>query len=131
AFAEELVGIEFAARGVFKDTVLRAVICVAGGEHSFVDYGVFRGGDVGGLVLVGGLFDPHGLRGAAGPVEARGAGDNAVEIVGIALGFHHGGAAAGGATGPVRVFRGACVERGDDGFRGDGHFVGGAVAVVN
>ena len=51
------------------------------------------------------LRDAHGLRRAAGPVEPRRAGDDAVEVRGEALRFFHALASAGRASGEVRQLR--------------------------
>ncbi len=54
------------------------------------------------LVVLQRLRDAHGLRRAAGPVEAGRAGDDAVEVRGEALRFLHRLASAGRAAVPVR-----------------------------
>ncbi len=61
----------------------------------------------------------------------RGAGDDAIEVFGIALGFHEGFAAAIGAADEVAAGNVLAVEGADDGFGLGGGFLEGAVAEVD
>ena len=65
------------------------------------------------------------------PVIGGGSGDDAVEVVGVALGFHEALLASGGAALPVGALLRLAVEGGDDRFGFYGRFVLGAIAEVD
>src|SRR5205814_1059682 len=100
------------------------------GKHGVVKGRVFLGGNVAGGVTIGDLRHPHLCALQAGGVVGRGAGDDAVVVVGEALGFGEGLTAAGGASVPEGQLGSGAVVAGGDGFGGDGHFVDGAVGEV-
>src|SRR5439155_1645217 len=94
------------------------VLRVAGVEHSRVEQPRV-GGRQARLRLLGGLRHTHRLSRAARPVEARRAGDDAVEVAGKALRLFEALASAGGAAREVREPRrgGDALRGGDDGVR--------------
>ena len=65
------------------------------------------------------------------PVVGGSSGDDAVEVVGVALGFHEALLASGGAAFPVGALLRLAVEGGDDRFGFYGGLVLGAIAEVD
>ena len=116
-------GIEPAARRVLEQAVLHAVERVAGVDDRAMQQLALRLQQASRRVGVERLCDADGLRGASGPVKARRAGDDAVEVRREALGFGHRLPAASGTPVPVRERRRGAEVRGHDRFRGDGHLV--------
>src|SRR5438045_2323059 len=65
------------------------------------------------------------------PVIGGGSGDDAVEVIGVALGFHEALLASGGAAIPVGALLRLAVEGGDDRFGFYGRLMLGAIAEVD
>src|SRR6185503_9018236 len=80
-------GIERAPRRVLEQAVLYAVERVAGVNDRAMQQLALRLQQTRRRVVLERLGDADGLDRAAGPVEARRAGDDAVEVRGKALGF--------------------------------------------
>ena len=123
--------IERASRRVLEQAVLHAVQRVAGLDDRAMQQLALRLQQAGRGVLVERLRDADRLGGASGPVEARRAGDDAVEVRREALGFGHRLPAAGGAPVEVRELRRGAIVSGHDRFRGDGHLVNRAPAEID
>ncbi len=131
AFADDGGGVKVASGGIAENAVFQTVGGVTGGEYGFSDGGNFFFGDVARRVFEHGLGGGVKIGGEEmGPKVSGRAGEDAVVIVGKALGFHERLAAAVGTTGEVGVFRCIAIEGLDDRFGLDGHFVDGAIAEV-
>ena len=94
--------VEATARRVLDQSVLHAVQRVASLDDRAMQQLPLWLQKTSRLIAFEWLRDADGLHGASGPVEARRAGDDAVEIRGKALDFDHRLTAAGGAPVPVR-----------------------------
>ena len=87
--------------------------------------------DEAGGVLVRGLPDPHLREGVMREVRRESAHHHAVIVLGILLRFLQRRDAAAAAFVHVGELGRAAIESGDGSFRGDGHFVRGAIAEVD
>ena len=131
AFAQRYRRIEFAAQRIIDDAVLDAVERVAGIERGLMQHGKFLFGNEAGRILVRGLRGGDELKALGGAVITGIAGDDAFEIVGIALRFHERLPASARAAGEIRKLRRRAIERGHDGFAAQRRFVHGAIAEID
>ena len=123
--------VEAASRRILDEAVLDAVDRVARLHDRRVDHREFADRDDARLILEHRLRHPDAPRVEVRLRVRRRAGDDAVEILRIALRLDERLAAAGRAAVPVRSRRRAAVERGDDRLRLLGHVVLGSVRVVD
>src|SRR4029077_15106583 len=113
------------------DAVLDAVERIAGIERGLMQHREFFLGNEAGGVLVRGLRGGDELKALGGAVITGIAGDDAFEILRIALGFHERLPAAARAADEVRELRRRPVKRRHDGPALEGCLVDGAIAEVN
>ncbi len=131
AFALGDCGIEVAGEGIPDDAILDAVGCVAGIECGLMEDGELLVRQIAGGREVGGLFNPDGAGEEMLKVIGGGSGDDAVEVVRVALSFHEALPASGGAAIPVGALLRFAIEGGDDCFGFYGRLVLGAITVVD
>ena len=123
--------IERASHRVLEQAVGHAVERVAGLDDRAMQQLTLRLQQAARRVLVERLRDAHGLGRPSGPVKARRAGDDAVEVRREALGFGHRLPAARGAPVEVRELRRGAIVSGHDLLRGDGHLVNRAPTEID
>ena len=82
-------------------------------------------------ILMRGLRRGNELEALVRPVVSRGASDDAIEILWIALGFHEGLPSAAGAPNEVRQTGRRAIRRGDSCLALHGRFVYGAIAEID
>ena len=119
-----------AARRVFDDAILHAIERVAGGQRGGLNGRQFLRRNVAVLIAEQRQIVPSGVGQQVGPIVGGRAGDDAVVILGVALGFHERLAAAVGAGAEVGALRALAVEGVQDGLGFHGRFVDGAIAEV-
>ncbi len=129
AKGEVAFGLEVATAGVVDDAVGEAVDAVTFLVDELVEEGELFGGEC--RVAELGLGDPDASHDVAGEEEAGGTDDEAVEILGVALGFLQALAAAGGAADPIGVTGAGGVISLDDLLRENGGFVDGEVGEID
>src|SRR5581483_11072335 len=82
-------------------------------------------------IVANGLFDPNGGGGSVITGIGGGAGDDADEVVGVALRFHECFTATVGTANEVGIGWFLTIEGADDGFSLDGGFMDSAVGEVD
>ena len=130
-FTQRYRGIEFASQRIIDNAVLDTVLRVAGIERRLMEHGKFFFRNEAGRIFVRGLRGGYELKALGGAVITGIAGDDACEILGIALRFHERLPAAARAAGEIGELRRYAVERGNNGFAPQGRLVHGAIAEVN
>ena len=128
--AEEHARIEVAARGIFDDAVLHAIERIASGQGGGLNGGQLLRRNEAVLIAEQREIIPSGVGQQVRPIVGGRAGDDAVVILGIALGFHQRLAAAVGARAEVGTLGSLAVEGVQDGLGFHGRFVNGAIAEV-
>ena len=130
ALAKKHAGIEVAARRVFDHAILHAIERVASSQRGGLNGGQLLRRNVAVLVAQQRQLVPGRVRQQVRPIVGGRAGDDAVVIVGVALRFHQGLAAAVGAGAEIGPFGIVAVEGVQDGLGFHGGLVNGAIAEV-
>src|SRR6185503_9655787 len=116
--------------GILQHAVLDSVERVTLVHDRGVDRGELRDRNLRSRIFFKYLVHAHRGYGAAGPVQTRRAGDDAVEVSGVALRRNHGLASPGRAAREVGELRRLAIERVDQRLRGDRGFVHAAIGPV-
>ena len=115
--------------GIIDQPVLQSVDCVAGIQHRLVDHGVLGRWNIASGIFKAYVCQPQRPR---VPPEGRGiAGDDAIELVRIAISLQKPFSAAARASIPIGVSRVATIKGADDRLCLDGHFVFRAVGKID